>query len=72
MRHFKFRLLNCQSYPQDSETAGINGIINFINELRQICESVSAVLRVEIRNLFEASENTAENTFRTDKALIIS
>ena len=41
----KFRLLNCQSYPRDSETAGINGIINFISELRQICESVSAVLR---------------------------
>jgi len=30
------------------------------------------LLRFEIRNLFEASENTAENTFRTDKALIIS
>ena len=44
MRRTKFRLLNCQSCPQDSETAGINGIINFINELRQICESVSAVV----------------------------
>ena len=44
MRRTKFRLLNCQSYPQDSETAGINGIINFISELRQICESVSAVV----------------------------
>lgn len=63
MRHFKFRLLNCQSYPQDSETAGINGIINFINELRQICESVSAVLRVEKANVFEISENIADNVF---------
>ena len=44
MRRTKFRLLNCQSYPQDSKTAGINGIINFISELRQICESVSAVV----------------------------
>jgi len=32
MRRTKFRLLNSQSYPQDSETAEINGIINFISE----------------------------------------
>lgn len=63
MRRTKFRLLNCQSYPQDSKTAGINGIINFINELRQICESVSAVLRVEKANVFEISENIADNVF---------
>ena len=44
MRRTKFRLLNSQSYPQDSETAGINGIINFISELWQICESVSAIV----------------------------
>ena len=72
MRRTKFRRSDGLSLAQLPLPAGINDSINFINKLRQVCESVSAVLRVEKANLFENSENIADSVLCADRELIIS